>query len=101
MKTIRVQYTVKHGFAETNRQNIADVMAELRKINNPDIKYMSFQHEDGKTFMHVVMYNTEDAETLPGSLESFKEFQKQLKENLEAPPKTEMFGMVDSSYDIF
>lgn len=101
MKLIRVQYTIKDTFVGQNKKNISDVMEELRQINNADVKYLSSIHEDGKTFMHVVIYNSEEAESLPGSLESFKEFQRQLKENLEVPPKAEVFEVVDSSYNLF
>lgn len=97
MKTIRVQYTVNEDFVSTNKENIAAVMSELREIANPDVRYTAYQHEDGKTFMHVVTYANTEAESLPASLDSFKEFQKQLKENLEIPPKVENFTLVDSS----
>ena len=101
MKVIRVQYTTKEDFVETNKKNIEKVMEELREIGNADVKYTSFEHEDGKTFMHIVMYNSKEAEQLPASLESFKTFQTQLKENLEAPPKVENFDVVDSSPKLF
>ena len=35
MKAAKVQYTVKEDFAETNKNNIAQVMSGLRKLNNP------------------------------------------------------------------
>lgn len=101
MKLIRVQYTVNSDFTEANQRNIALVMAELRQTGNTDVKYSSFLHEDGKTFMHIVMYNTKGSESLPSSLDSFKAFQAELKENIEIPPKAETFTLVDSSYDIF
>jgi hypothetical protein len=101
MKIIRVQYTVKSDFVEANKQNIARVMEELRQTGNVDVKYFALLHEDGKTFMHVVMYNSTEAESFPASLESFKTFQAELKENVEVPPKTETFSLVDSSFDTF
>ena len=101
MKVIRVQYTVKDEFVETNKKNISTVMTDLKATGNTDVKYTAFQHEDSKTFMHIVMYKTEVVESLPASLESFKEFQKQLKENIEIPPKAEVFNVVDSSYELF
>ena len=99
MKLIRVQYTIKESFVETNKKNISHVMNELRHLNNPDVIYSAYLHEDGKTFMHTVMYNSSEAESLPSSLDSFKEFQKQLKENLEIPPKVETFTLFDSTYE--
>ena len=101
MKAIRVQYTVRADFAEQNKRNIEAVMRELRDIGDDGIRYASYIHEDGKTFIHLVQYNTTNAERLPGDLESFKRFQAALKENTEVPPKADTFALVDSSFDIF
>lgn len=101
MKVIRVQYTVQAEFAEQNQKNINAVMAELRSINNDNLKYTSYRFSDGKTFMHLVHYNSKEVEHLPSSLESFKHFQKELKENIEVPPKAEDLEVVDSASEIF
>ena len=42
MKAVKVQYTVKADYAETNKQNIAKVMSELRSTHNSDVKYSAF-----------------------------------------------------------
>ena len=56
MKIIRVQYTVKPEYAEQNKMNIAQVMKDLRALNNPNTKYASYLEEDGVTFMHFAQY---------------------------------------------
>jgi hypothetical protein len=61
MKSVKVQYTVKVEYAETNRKNIARVMADLRDLAHPGIKYSSFVLEDGKTFVHFGMYADQEA----------------------------------------
>jgi len=101
MKVTRVQYTVREGFAEENKKNIAAVMSELRALGNKDVRYAVYLQEDGRTFMHFVHQNTAEAEQFPTSLASFKRFQAQLRPNLEVPPKTERFALVDSSLPIF
>ena len=73
MKLIRVQYTIKPEFVENNKKNISAVMDEIKSIGDNDVKYIASQHEDGNTFMHVVIYKNEEAENLPASLDSFKE----------------------------
>ena len=50
--------------------------------------------------MHLAQQNSAEADKLPTSLESFKRFQTQLKENLEIPPKVEAFALVQSSTPI-
>lgn len=50
--------------------------------------------------MHLAQQNTVEAETLPTSLEQFKHFQAQLKENLEVPPQVETFTLVEAAAPI-
>ena len=101
MKVTRVQYTVQTDFVTQNKQNIEAVMRELRAINTTDIKYASYLLDDGKTFMHLVHYNSQNEANLPGSLESFQHFQSELKAHLEIPPQAETFELVQSSFDVF
>jgi hypothetical protein len=101
MKIVRVQYTVRSDFVDENQRNIEAVMSELRALGDNDMRYAAYLHDDGKTFMHLVHQNTEAAERLPTSLESFKRFQARLKENLEIPPKVETLTLVQSSVPIF
>jgi hypothetical protein len=101
MKIIRVQYTVKDKFAVQNKANIAAVMQELKATENTDVKYFATVQNDGKSFMHVVMYKNSEAESLPASLDSFALFQKELKENVEVPPHVETLEVVGSSFDLF
>jgi quinol monooxygenase YgiN len=101
IQAVKVQYTVKENYVDENKKKIADVMEELKAENNANVKYASFLLEDGKSFMHLVFYNSEDAKHLPGDLESFKQFQAGLKENLEVPPKVEKYELVDESFDLF
>ena len=102
MKATRIQYTVQPGFAEQNKQNIAKVMEELRAANHPGLRYSSYVLEDGKTFMHFVMYNDEQSETVIQNLASFKHFQTALRgSNPEVMPKFENLSIVGSSYEIF
>ncbi|NCF64537.1 MAG: hypothetical protein GWP61_01095 [Chloroflexi bacterium] len=102
MNAVKVQYTVKAEYVETNKANIQRVMADLRKINNPDIKYSSFLLDDGKSFVHLVMRANDEAQKTLGELPSFQEFQRQLRESgPEVPPKAEDLALVGSSWDFF
>ncbi len=102
MKAVKVQYTVKEAYVETNKQNIQAVMAELKRINNPGIKYSSFVLDDGKTFVHFGMYADEEAMSVVGNLEVFQKFRQELKGSQpESPPHADNLSLVDSAYDIF
>jgi hypothetical protein len=102
MEAVKVQYTVKKEYVETNKANILRVMADLKKINHPDIQYSAFLLEDGKSFLHFVMRVDADAQKTVSELPSFQEFQRQLKESgPEVPPNAENLTLVGSSWDIF
>ena len=78
MNAVKVQYTVRADYVETNKKNIARVMGALREIGSPDIRYSSFLLEDGKTFVHFVMRANDEAGSALANLDAFKEFQQQL-----------------------
>jgi len=102
VNAVKVQYTVKEAYVETNKQNIRRVMAELRELNYPGLKYSSFLLDDGKTFVHFAMYADEEAKSVVGHLDSFKQFQQELKESQpDVPPKADDLSLVASAYDIF
>ncbi|HUV27103.1 MAG TPA: hypothetical protein VMW34_07025 [Anaerolineales bacterium] len=102
MKAVKVQYTVKAEYADTNKRNIRRIMADLQEIAHPGIKYSSFILEDGKTFIHFGMYSDQEALDVVNNLPSFQFFRDQLKASgPEAPPQGEDLNLVDSSYEIF
>jgi quinol monooxygenase YgiN len=79
MKAIKVQYTVQDSFIETNKQNIAQVMSALKSANISGVQYAAFTLEDGKTFVHVAVFQDEAGLQALNSLEAFKSFQAALK----------------------
>ena len=102
MKAVKVQYTVKAEYAETNKANISQVMADLQALANPGIKYSSFVLEDGKTFVHFGIYTDQEALDVVNNLPSFQAFREQLKASgPEAPPKGDNLTLVGSSYEFF
>lgn len=102
MNAVKVQYTVKESYVETNKQNISDVMAALKELNNPDIKYIAFLLDDGKTFVHFAMRANEEAANILANLEAFQQFQQQLKASQpEIPPQVENLNLVASAYTKF
>jgi hypothetical protein len=102
MEAVKVQYTVKKEYAEKNKRNIEQVMAELRSLNNVGVKYSAFMLADGKTFVHFGLYADSEAKSIVGELDSFKKFRQELQESQpEVPPKADDLNLVASAYDIF
>ena len=102
MNAVKVQYTVKEAYVETNKANIQRVMADLKEINPPGIIYTAFLLDDGQSFVHFVMRVDDEAQKTLSELPSFQEFQRQLKESgPEAPPNAENLTLVGTSRDMF
>ena len=102
MKAVKVQYTVKESYAETNQKNINTMMADLQALKNPGIKYSAFILDDGKSFIHFAIYPDEETAAIVNNLESFQYFRQQLKESQpEIPPKAEDLTLVAAAYDLF
>ncbi|MXV50136.1 hypothetical protein GS399_04075 [Pedobacter sp. HMF7647] len=102
MKIVRVQYTVKQDFVAKNLQNIAAIVAELKQLNNPGIKYGAWLLPDGKTFMHFDQLESEEAHGMLTSLESFKKFDADLwSGQLETEPVLELLTLASSTEKYF
>lgn len=98
MKVVRVQYTTRAEYAPINQQNIAAVVAELKTLNHPGIKYGAWMLPDGKTFMHFDQLESEEAHQVLQELASFKKFADELwASGLEVEPKLEILSLVAST----
>ncbi|MEO7214212.1 hypothetical protein [Mucilaginibacter sp.] len=98
MKVVRVQYTTRPEYAPINEQNIAAVVAELKTLNHPGIKYGAWLLPDGKTFMHFDQLESEEAHQILQHLASFKKFADELSaSDLEVEPKLEILNLVAST----
>lgn len=102
MKIVRVQYTTTAEFAPLNQVNIAGIVAELKQLNHPGIKYTCWLLPDGKTFMHFDQFENEEAHQLLTSLKSFEKFDADLwASNLEAEPQLDLLSEVASTEEYF
>src|SRR5436190_23545711 len=101
MKAIKVEYTVKQEYVNTNKANIQKVMDGLRALGNVGVLYSTYLKDDGCSFVHFAIYRDSGEPNIITSLETFKAFSKQLKEEgLVTPPQTINLDMVAKSFDL-
>ncbi len=101
MKAVKVQYTVKPAYVETNKANIQKVMDKLRENPIKGMQYASFLLDDGQTFVHINM--ADDQETLDKLQEvtEFNAFRRALKASEPVtPPKSENLNLVAAGFEI-
>lgn len=100
MISVKVTYTVKPGFAATNKQNIHQFMNDFKTLGN-DFRYTVLTGADGKTFTHLSQYKDEAIQQKLLETPSFKSFQQQRDDSgLEVIPQIEFLTLVASSHDI-
>ncbi|PST84748.1 hypothetical protein C7T94_01060 [Pedobacter yulinensis] len=76
MKIVKVTYTVQPSFVETNLKNVATFIADIKALNNSEIRYVSYLAEDGKTFVHMGTFGSDHAQQQFLALPSFRSFQQ-------------------------
>lgn len=100
MKTTVVRYKVKPDKADENREFIRGVFAELDENKPERVRYVSFNLEDGQTFVHIAVVETEDGSNPLPETASFKRFVADLKDRCEEPPVATAAEIV-GSYRLF
>lgn len=101
MKAVKVQYTVKPEYVESNKANIQKVMTHLKAHPISGMQYASFLLDDGQTFVHINM--AEDQETLNKlqEVEAFNEFRSALKASEPiSPPTSESLNLVAAGFEL-
>ncbi len=102
MDAVKVEYTVKPEFVETNKANVARVMDALRAKGIPGLKYSTFLLEDGVTFVHIAYRADEAAAQALNDLQEFQEFQQALRASGPvSPPRAMPMGLVGTNWDFF
>jgi hypothetical protein len=101
MITVKVTYTVKLEFVETNKQNINKFLNDFKKKNSSEFRYNVYLQEDGRTFLHFSTYKNEGIQKQILNIESFKSFQEERdKSGLNNTHKVEILSYVGSSSDL-
>ena len=101
MKAVRVQYTVKPEYVETNKANVRAVMDDLRGKPIDGMNYSTFYLGEGR-FMHLNVCKDQETLSQLGQRDSFKNFREGLKASgPESPPKSEDLEFVGSNIDFY
>ena len=101
MKIVRVAYTITPEYVAANQRNIAGIVAELKTLNHPGIKYTAWLLPDGTSFMHFDQFENEAAHLVLQELASFKKFASELEAWLITEPKLELLSLVASTEQYF
>jgi hypothetical protein len=81
-----VRYRVHEDRAEENAAFVRDVYEQLNREQPDGIRYATFVQEDGVSFVHVFLAESEEAAAALPRLEAFRRFQAGVRERCAEPP---------------
>ena len=100
METTVVRYKDKADRADENRQYIKKVFAQLDE-NKPDgLRYVSFNLDDGLSFVHIAVVETADGKNPLPETSAFQDFVSDIKDRCDEPPVATKADIV-GSYRLF
>lgn len=100
METTIVRYKVKADKAEENRDFVRHVFEELDESKPDGLRYVSFNLDDGVSFIHIAVVESEGGENPLPKLTAFKKFIADIKDRCEDPPAAYSADIV-GSYRLF
>jgi len=86
VRRVLVRYRVKPGHVERNEELVRAVYRELEQARPAGLRYATFKLDDGRTFVHLAVTETEDGRSPLPELAAFAEFQHGIRERCEEGP---------------
>ena len=86
MRQVMVRYKVKPDRVAENEALVRAVYDELQRVAPAGIRYATFRLDDGVTFTHLAIVDTEDGQTPLSKLPAFQRFQENIRERCDEPP---------------
>jgi hypothetical protein len=86
MRQVMVRYKVKPERAAENEGLVRAVYEELHETAPDGLRYATYVHEDGVSFVHVA--TTEEGANPLGQVGAFKRFVADIAERCDEPPVT-------------
>jgi hypothetical protein len=94
MVKVLVRYKIKAEKVAENEALVRAVYSGLRDIGDPDVHYGTFKLNDGRTFVHIASFPSQEKQAVLTELAAFKAFQKDLKDRCEEQPDAQPLNEV-------
>jgi hypothetical protein len=103
MRQVMVRYKVKPERVEENEELVRAVYDEPRRTEPAGLRYATFKLDDGVSFVHLAVTESENGGSPLSKLKAFQEFQENIEDRTDdGPVVTELdrigsFRLVDDS----
>jgi quinol monooxygenase YgiN len=86
MRQVMVRYKVKPGRVEENEELVRAVYDEIRRTDPAGLRYATFKLDDGVSFVHLAMTESEAGRSPLSKVKAFQEFQKNIEDRTDEGP---------------
>ncbi len=100
METTVVRYKVKADRADENKEYVQKVFAQLSEDKPEGLRYVSFNLDDGLSFVHIAVVETSDGKNPLPDTAAFQEFVSGIEDRCDEPPVATKADIV-GSYRLF
>ena len=91
-----IRYKTKPESADENQRLVENVYAELADLDPGGMRYATLRLEDGVTFVHIFMTDSDDTPNTMGNIAAFAEFQRELADRCIEQPSAQSATVVGS-----
>lgn len=99
MMTVKVTYSVKHDYVETNKEMISKFLEDFKTLATDPFQYSVYLKEDGATFVHLSQYSSKQAQNDLLQVPSFVAFQERRDQHMASEHQLEVLDFIGSSKD--
>jgi hypothetical protein len=86
MRQVMVRYRVKPDRVEENEGLVQTVYEELRRTEPAGLRYATFKLDDGVSFVHVAVTESDTGGSPLSKLKAFREFQNDIDDRTDEAP---------------
>jgi quinol monooxygenase YgiN len=96
MRQVMVRYKVKPERVEENEELVRAVYDELRQAEPAGLRYATFKLDDGVTFVHLAVTETDREGSPLSKLPAFRAFQRNIEDRTDESPVVSEIDQIGS-----
>jgi hypothetical protein len=96
MRQVMVRYKVKPERVEENEDLVRAVYDEIRRDEPAGLRYATFKLDDGVSFVHLAVTESENGGSPLSKVKAFQEFQKDIEDRTDEGPVVTELDLIGS-----
>jgi hypothetical protein len=96
MRQVMVRYKVKPERVEENEELVRAVYDELGRTEPAGLRYATFKLDDGVSFVHLAVTESENGGSPLSKVKAFQEFQKDIEDRTDEGPVVTELDLIGS-----